>query len=398
MFLRYKCLTSWLEEEGSTHGQSVRVSACEEGFSLYLAKLSFDCIGKQLARDIRNAAGHVLLKAGTVLTSSYIDNLIRKGYAVVYIADYLDESLEGFRDVVSAESVACAVKAVKEVADTIALGEKPGLRELIVVNDLLVDEVVSNKELISGLNLLKSLDEYTFFHSVSVSVYSLIIGSRAGFTIKDLRSLSMGAILHDIGKVWIPKSVLNKCSRLSPSEFEMVKLHTWKGFDITLENLAFNTEAAHVALQHHERMDGSGYPRALTGDQIHVFGRVCAVADVFDAMTSHRTYRPALAHHEAMAALQAMASTKLDDVYVNILAERVAHYPNGTWLELSDGTCGLVVRQDSEDSRRPVVKIALNTKHGPLFTRDEPCYIELSKHSDLKIIDVFDKDRHLAAR
>ncbi|HHY39117.1 MAG TPA: HD-GYP domain-containing protein [Clostridia bacterium] len=325
---------------------------------MYLAKTGTDCVGKRLAVDIRNAAGSVLLKAGTVLTPAYIEILLQKGYTSVYIADRPDETIEGLQSVVSVESVVRATRAVKSVADAIASGQRPNMRELLIVTDLLVDEVIHNESLIASVNQLKSLDEYTFFHSVNVCIYSLIIGCKAGLSLKELRSLSVGALLHDIGKVAVPLPILKKPGKLLPEEFEAIKFHTWKGFELTLKNLAFNTRAAHVALQHHERLDGSGYPRSLQDDEIHVFGRICAVADVFDAMTSDRSYRPAFRHHEAMAALSNLSGKELDANFVDILMRRVAHYPNGTWVKLSDGSYGCVIAQDATDSTRPVVRLA----------------------------------------
>lgn len=357
---------------------------------MYLTKANADCVGKRLAADVRNAAGQVLLKAGTTLTPAYIDSLRQKGYTSIYVADRPDEIIEGLQSVVSVESVVRATRAVRSVADAIAFGQKPNMRELLVVTDLLVDEVVNNKSLIASLNQLKSLDEYTFFHSVNVCVYSLIIGCKAELSLKELRSLSVGAILHDIGKVAVPPLILKKPGKLLPEEFEVIKFHTWKGFEITLQNLAFNTRAAHVALQHHERLDGSGYPRSLQDEEIHVFGRICAVADVFDAMTSDRSYRPALRHHEAMAMLRSLAGRELDANFVDILTRRVAHYPDGTWVELSDGSCGYVIAQDATASTKPVVRL---TRSGTVTSdlAENKDVVELAQHPTLEIVAVLDQ-------
>src|SRR5690606_17963818 len=130
--------------------------------------------------------------------------------------------------------------------------------------------------------------------------YSLAIGLKLGYSEAQLEGLGIGAILHDIGKVAIPLEILNKKGKLSEEEYTLVKEHTTNGFEILRKIEELPLLAAHCAYQHHERLDGSGYPRGLKGDDIHPYAKLLAVTDVFDALTTERSYRKAMLPHIAL--------------------------------------------------------------------------------------------------
>lgn len=172
-----------------------------------------------------------------------------------------------------------------------------------------------------------------------------------------MESLGVGALLHDIGKILIPSHILNKPTQLSDEEFELVKAHTEYGFDILRRQDQFPSVVAHCAYQHHERIDGSGYPRQLKGNEIHQFGKIIGIADVFDAMTSNRVYRDAMLPHDAMEVLYGGAAIKFDKNMVEQFKKTIALYPNGITVSLSDGRKGIVIRQHPHLFHRPVIRI-----------------------------------------
>lgn len=221
---------------------------------------------------------------------------------------------------------------------------------------------------------------------VDVAVVSVLIGLASGYDRAGLRDLGAGALLHDVGKVKIPTEVLDKPGSLTPHEFERVKLHTTQGYQIISQSNEFSYIAAHAALEHLERLDGSGYPRRLRGDKILEIGRIVAVADVFCAMTSDRPYRRRVLPREAIRHLMT-ASTKFDQRFVRRLALRVAAFPNGTFLRLSTGELAVVVRQDGRDKERPVVRILADAGNRPVEQHEVP----LAEVPEVKVAAVVDR-------
>ncbi|MEW6399275.1 MAG: HD-GYP domain-containing protein [Bacillota bacterium] len=232
---------------------------------------------------------------------------------------------------------------------------------------------------------MRSYHDYTFVHSVDVAVVSIVIGLASGYDRPRLRELGAGALLHDVGKVKIPTEILDKRESLTTQEFERVKLHTTLGYQIISQSREFSYVSAHAALEHHERLDGSGYPRRLRGDKIHEIGKIVAVADVFCAMTSDRVYRRKVPPQEGIRHMRAAAS-KFDQRFVRRLALRVAAFPNGTFVRLSTGEFAVVVRQDPRNSERPVVRLLADAGNRPV----EQVEVALADTPELDVALVLD--------
>ena len=167
----------------------------------------------------------------------------------------------------------------------------------------------------------------------------------------------MGAILHDVGKMNIPFEILGKPGKLTEEEFEMVKKHPEYGFQLLKNIHTVSLHVAHCAYQHHERIDGSGYPRGLKGDEIHELGKIIAVADVFDAVTSNRVYRNAMLPHEGLEILYAGAGNQFEVSIVEAFRRAVAIYPMGLTVELNDDRKGVISGQNIGIGDRPIVRI-----------------------------------------
>jgi HD-GYP domain-containing protein (c-di-GMP phosphodiesterase class II) len=196
--------------------------------------------------------------------------------------------------------------AIKEKSKTIVkdLLEDPRSGENIkkgmkVVSDL-TDCLLSNPNVLFDLITLSSYDQYTYTHSVNVSVLAAGIGVSMGMGRADVQTLAAGAILHDVGKSSVPPEILNKPGRLNEAEFEIVKTHVLEGGKILGANDELSRDSLAVVLQHHERLTGSGYPNRLAGGEITTFGRICAIADCYDAITTQRTYQDAGTPYKAL--------------------------------------------------------------------------------------------------
>ncbi len=218
---------------------------------------------------------------------------------------------------------------------------------------------------------LKIFDDYTFYHSVNVAVLSLIIGISVDLPRPELYKLGLGALLHDIGKVFISKKILSKEGPLDIEEFDEIRKHPTLGYEYLTKHYDVPAKSNLGALQHHERYDGSGYPSNLKDESISDFGRIIAIADVYDALTSDRPYRKALLPSDAMEYVMGGSGSMFDPQYVLKFTRKVAAYPLGTIVRLSNGSVGIVVLNYEDCCTRPRIRLV------PQKKTDEHIYVDL---------------------
>ncbi|MFZ3590670.1 HD-GYP domain-containing protein [Bacillus sp. DJP31] len=321
--------------------------------------------GIKLDKAIFNNKGQVLINKGIPLTDRMIRRLEELGITFVYIDDEHTKDIE-IKNSISDKTRKEAIQSIEKAFKDLKVGHSPMANALAlekstkqfsqIIRSLLI-ELKGNKELLTLLSDVMIHDHYIFAHSFNVTLYSLAIGMELKLVDKQLEELGLGALLHDVGKMLTPKEILLKPGRLTSEEYEEVKKHAMNGFDL-LRNLPnIPLIAAHCAFQHHERLDGSGYPRGVTSKDIHVFGKILAVADVFDAITSNRVYRQAMLPHEGLEILYAGAGQQFETVIVKAFRKAVAIYPIGLTVTLSDRSTGIVIGQNQGYCDRPVIRI-----------------------------------------
>lgn len=300
--------------------------------------------GMVLARSIYDSEGRVVLAKGVALRSAYIERLGELGYSYVYVLDP-SETLEeiDLDEPISQETRVQAIALLRDTVESIRKTGTADLRQLSSIVDDIIDQIASNPDVVISMVDIKSYDSYTYSHSVNVCVLSVMLGLEKGMNKYDVKDLGEGAILHDIGKLFVPNEILNKSGPLTDEEFEVVRRHTRDGFDVLRKKNDISLFAAHVAYQHHERLDGSGYPRRLEGDEIHEYARIAAIVDSYDAMTSDRVYRSALTPYEAVSILVKETNTKYDRDLVGRFLKLVATYPIGSVVRLNNGDVCTVV-------------------------------------------------------
>lgn len=202
-----------------------------------------------------------------------------------------------------------------------------------------------------------STDEYIYHNSIMVALTSFILARWHGFQSKDWMPIALGGLLHDIGNAKVDRAILSKPSKLTVLEVEEVRRHTLYGYSILKNIPALNEGSKLGALQHHEREDGSGYPLAVKGDKIHPYAKVIAVADIFHAMTSHRTYKKAQSPYLVLEQLQKESFGKLDPIIVSTFINKVTQFHNGTIVRLSDNSVGEIIFTDRANPTRPMVNV-----------------------------------------
>ncbi len=341
--------------------------------------------GMKLGNTILSPNGKILLKAGVELTSVFVKRLKRMGITEIYIEDEISEGIK-VKDVVSEDTRREARSIIQDVMISLRNETDFNTKQIHNIAGKIIDELLTNKNVMVNLADIKSLDGYTFEHSVNVCILSIILGIGMGLNMNRVRELGVGAFLHDIGKASIPTEILNKPASLVPEEYEIIKKHTHYGFEILKKGGNISGISAIIAFGHHERLDGSGYPMNLKGDSIHQFTRIVAVADVYDAMTSERVYRRKMQPHEALEYLTALSNQLFDSQVVKTFCKYVAIYPEGSGVMLNNKQRGIVVRNNQNLPTRPVVRIIFDEYNHKLNN----CYeLDLAKKLNLFIIGVF---------
>lgn len=239
------------------------------------------------------------------------------------------------------------------------LQEQP-VRE--VVSDL-VDSCMRNDDALVSLTKLLAADEYTFSHSVNVTIFSLMLAKSLRFSREEMQMLGESVLLHDVGKMLVPPEILTKPGKLTAEEFEIMKEHVPRGVNFLRESFPHRPELPIVAQDHHERIDGSGYPQGKRGDEIHRWGQIAAIADVYDALTSQRCYKKEIQPHRAVALIYRLSGADFNSHFVERFIECVGIYPIGSLVRLSTGEVALVVSIRHEDLLRPEVLVLYRQGH-----------------------------------
>lgn len=312
--------------------------------------------GLELGKTLYGVHNEPLLKSGIILTKSYIEGIRRLKFPGVYIQDDLSKDIETI-DVISDNLRIATTSSIKKMFVKAENGSKVSEDDISQQVESIIEELLDNKNMMINMIDLKCFDNYTYAHSVNVAVLSIVMGIAAGWKKDSLVQLGLGAILHDIGKVFVTKDVLNKPGRLSDDEFDEISRHSEFGHEYVLKHFSLPYKSYMAILDHHEKYDGTGYPGAKRGRAISRFGRVIAIADVYDALTSERPYRGAMNPADAIEYIMAGNGTMFDPVFVELFVRKIAPYPVGTMVCLSNSWTGIVVENYAEACLRPLVRI-----------------------------------------
>jgi len=314
-------------------------------------------IGKSLYDDDLK----LIIKDGIKLRKNQIDKIISLGYMGIYIADEQSDELD-IQDIVREDLRNTAFKTVKEIfinknSENDNLDYLPDISKVNDVISEIIEELLSKDVLLIDMMNLKTYDGYTFYHSVNVAIISLVIGIELGIEGERLKKLGIGALFHDIGKMFVEVNILNKKAKLTTEEFEEIKNHSRYGYEYIKGKLKLDEDIFECILQHHERYDGTGYPDKLNTEKINIFARIIIICDVYDALVSNRTYREGILPSEAIEYIMANSGIMFDPKIVKAFIKKVVPFPIGTIVKLSNGLVGIVARNYEQYGMRPSVKV-----------------------------------------
>lgn len=241
------------------------------------------------------------------------------------------------------------------------MGHAMNVEDVQLLIEEIANSVLRHPHALISLSRLKTSDEYTYMHSVAVCALMVALARRMSMSEEQVREAGVAGLMHDVGKMMIAPEILNKPGRLTREEFTVMKNHPEAGLKILQDSNQVNNAVLDVCLHHHEKVDGSGYPHSLVGDQISLFARMGAVCDVYDAITSDRPYKKGWS---AATSIREMASWKghFDDRVFQAFVKTLGIYPIGTLVSLTSGRLGVVVDQSDQSLLTPRVKVFLSTR------------------------------------
>ena len=317
--------------------------------------------GMIIAKDLHGIYGELLLAKKSELSDKIINKLIETDVNGLFVYDGEIDNHD-YKGIISEELKDNTVKAVRSLFHGVEKENKDIVDTSFSAIGNLVDEIINeisvNKNLMVHLVDLKEYDDYTYYHSVNVAALSIMVGAAAQMNRRALYRLGMGAILHDIGKIFIPKEIFNKTGPLTEVEFEIMRKHSEYGYYYLKENYKkLSSESLTAVLTHHERYDGRGYPIGLSGNKQIIEAKIICVCDNYDAMTSDRAYRRAYSPSEVLEHLMGNSGTIFDPKILDIFKGKIVPYSIGTNVCLSNGRCGVVIGYSENNPIRPVVRV-----------------------------------------
>lgn len=345
-----------------------------------------------VANDVYTMHDQLIIPQHTVLNDEIIERL--KSYAIPYVI--IDESAVPTSQIVSSlgeqtlseriqESVEFREfkKVYKQQAESfkkmidgaVYSGATLDTHELLDTSMSLLAKSRNSLHIFDILHNMHETDDITYAHSINVSLLCVIIGQWVGFPKKDLDVLCVGGLLHDVGKLLIPDSIMFKKGKLSTNEFEIIKTHTVRGYDL-LNSKNLDDRIAKIALMHHERFDGTGYPLGLRGNEAEDFAKIVSIADVYDAMTATRAYRDALCPFEAIRIFEDEGLQKYDPKYMMTFLENVVSSYINNRVVLSNGMIGDIVFINKMFLSKPIIKV------------DDGTFLDLSKEKGIDILAI----------
>ena len=267
-----------------------------------------------------------------------------------------------------------SAQTMKRLFAEVRLGNAIEPSECAALVDDVVESIDRHPDALLSLVRLKTADEYTYMHSVAVCALMVSLGRQLGLNDDQCREAGMAGMLHDLGKAAMPQEILNKPGKLTNEEFDIIRTHPTRGYEMLLDSPNVSDGAKDVCLHHHERYDGTGYPDKLAGEDISLLARMGAVCDVYDAVTSDRPYK---AGWDPAHALAQMATWKghFDTTVFQTFVKSVGIYPTGSLVKMRSGRLAVVLEQNPASLTKPRVKIFFSTKAGlPL----EPQVLDLA--------------------
>ncbi len=266
----------------------------------------------------------------------------------------------------AAASYRNAVEIMNSVLEQVRDGRAVDVETVRTAVSPMIDSVLRNPDAMSWFVAMQKRDDYTYHHSIATSVWAVVLGLHLGFDRRSLDKLAIGGMLLDIGKTRLPEDLLRKPDQLTPHEADLMCQHVHFSLDMAKTAPGISPDILDMIENHHERYDGSGYPRGVAGADIPVYGRIAGIVDCYDAMVTPRPYAPARSSYDAVRELNKLAGTLFQRELVEQFVQALGMFPTGSLVELNTGEVGIVVEQSRVRRLRPRVMLLLDSAKNPV--------------------------------
>jgi len=314
-------------------------------------------VGTILAEDVKTYQGITLVAKDSVLNQYILGRLVDRG--VLYIWTYSSDELEAKVTLVNKDQVetsyAEAVLVVKQVLRELSSGGKLNYHKITQLSELVYGSVNDSVNVIKCLNNIRDKDQYTYTHCVNVAFYSMLIAKWLTLSKEVIEEVIQAGLLHDIGKVLIPDEILNKRGKLLELELDIMQRHSLIGYFSIKNIMEISQPIKEAVLSHHERADGSGYPYGLMGDEIGLYAKIIAIADVYDAMTQDRVYKKGVNPFVAFEMFQTLGMGTFDVHVLNVFLKNISVNYTGLNVILENGECGEIVYIPPYEITKPII-------------------------------------------
>jgi len=338
--------------------------------------------GMKVGYPILREDGSILLNQGVALTPGYIKRLRELGFNSIFVEDELFADIK-IEEPLRIETKRKAQKVLFETVKKLQRGSKFSYEKVAKVLEEVMEEILNYPGTVFYLVQIRQCSDSIFSHSVSVGVISLLLGHYLSLDMDYLKKLGLGALLHDLGKIRFPPQLLEEREKITEDDKKLISLHPIWSREIIQMQPGYDFLVSLIALQHHERMDGSGYPYGLIGEDIHFLSRICACADVYDALTVDRPYRKRFSYAEALEYLMGNSHSLFDLQVVTTMVRHIAPYPVGEVVKLTSGETAVVIKLNEGLPIRPVVRVIKDEEGNTL---SKPRDIDLMKELAISII------------
>lgn len=324
-------------------------------------------IGMMVASDIYNMNNQMIIPKGTKLDERVITRL--RFYNIyglmIYKTNEEEHKEESYIETLRSSEdfkkfnrtyVDTVNNIESNFTDVIKGSDEFNVDKLLADTDRILQEGRNGAHILEMLHGIRNYDDFTYVHSLNVSLICNIFAGWLKFSEEDTRNLTLSGLLHDIGKMMIPKEIITKPGKLTDEEYKVIKTHSVKGYQ-ALKDYPIDIKVKYAALMHHERCDGTGYPNGFVGEQIDDFAKIIAIADVYDAMTSNRRYRQAICPFDVVESFERDGFLKYDPKFLMTFLERIVQSYLHNIVRLNDGREGEVVMINKLSLSRPVVRV-----------------------------------------
>jgi len=359
-------------------------------------ELSDLTVGHYVVKIIAQEGNFSLTTAGHIKSKAVINHLKSKNVYRVLIDDTktkkqqsenigpddeVDSTVNNIEKLKQAELIFNESKSIQKKLFSDALsGSALDLSPVVEVTNKSIDAIFNSPDSLACMLNIREKDEYLLEHSVAVSVYITLFSRYLGLERDIIEQLSVGAFLHDIGKIKVPDEILNKPGKLTDAEFTIMKTHANHSIDIIKATPGISPLSLEVAALHHEKLNGTGYPFNIAGEDISKYGRMIAICDIFDALTATRVYKEGFAHGKAFAILRELAKQgQLDSDLVDHFIKCVGVFPVGSLVQLKSNKLALVKVRNDKDPINPQVHSFYSVKLNHFLNKQE---INLSASDD----------------